>query len=75
MTAIVDELRSLLYLVIGASMAVLGSKMHDELIRGIGLTIVGTALGITVPGALSRFRTPAIGRTTDEPPERQQSGR
>ncbi len=74
MTAVLDELRSLVILVIGVVMAVVGAKMHDELIRGLGLTIVGTALGITVPGVPRRDPATRT-RATDDPPERQQSGR
>ncbi len=73
MTAILEELRPLLILLIGAALAIVGAKMHDELIRGLGLTIVGTSLGITIPGLPRRDPT-SRSRITD-PPERQQSGR
>lgn len=73
MTAVLEELRSLLILLVGAAMAIVGAKINDELIRGMGMMIVGTALGITVPG-LPRRDSTARTRTTDDP-ERQQSGR
>lgn len=75
MSAVLDQLRSLLILVIGVTMAIVGSKMHDELIRGIGLTIIGTALGITFPGIPGRDPATRTRITDETPPERQQSGR
>lgn len=71
---VLEELRSLVILVIGCAMAVVGSKMHDDLIRSIGFAIIGTALGITVPG-MGRRDPQLRTRTTDEIHDGRSSGR
>lgn len=74
MNNLIGELRSFLFLLVGVGMAVIGSRLHDELIRGLGLTIVGTALGITIPGLPQRDPQQRT-RATDELQERGPSGR
>lgn len=70
MNSYIHELRTLVLVIVGGGMTIIGSKMHDDVTRSLGVGIVMGALGLTMPGRDSNNRT----RTTDDP-ERQQSGR
>lgn len=70
MNSYIHELRTLVLVVVGGAMTIIGSKMHDDVTRSLGVGIVMGALGLTMPGRDSQSRT----RTTDEPSERKQSG-
>lgn len=67
MTGLIDELRGLLTLVIGAAMAIVGAKMGDDMLKMLGVGIVCGALGMTVPGrpAIPARDPSTRSRTTD----------
>lgn len=66
MSGLVEELRGLVTLVIGAAMAIVGAKMGDDMLKMLGVGIVCGALGMTVPGRAPAPRDPsARTRLTD----------
>ena len=67
MNAIVHEIRTLVLVVVGGAMTVIGSKMHDDVTRSLGVGIVMGALGMSLPGMQ---RDPnSRGRISDKPDE------
>lgn len=72
MNSMVHELRTLVLVVIGGCMTIVGSKMGDDVTRSLGVGIVMGALGMSLPGMQ---RDPhSRGRATDSQ-ERDQSGK
>ncbi|HVQ52888.1 MAG TPA: hypothetical protein VMS92_22865 [Mycobacterium sp.] len=68
MNGLIDELRGLVTLVLGAAMAIVGAKMGDDMLKMLGVGIVCGALGMTVPGRAPAIRdSNARTRSTDGP--------
>jgi len=67
--AIMHDLRTLVLVVVGAALTIVGSKMGDEVCRSLGVGIVMGALGMSLPGAGQRdpnMRTRATDATEGE---------
>lgn len=66
MNAVIHELRTLVLVIVGGAMCVIGSKMGDDVTRSLGVGIVMGALGMSLPGIQ---RDPhSRSRITDDPP-------
>lgn len=73
MTGMIHEIRTLVLVIVGGAMTIIGSKMSDDVTRSLGVGIVMGALGMSLPGVQRdpHSRT----RTSDVPAERSDSGR
>lgn len=73
MTALIHEVRTIVLVLVGGVLVIVGAKINDEVVRSLGVGIVVGALGMTQPGLVrdANMRTRA---SDHEPQERKSSG-